>query len=86
MSLLAEATGARPGNAQLGCYGTYGDAISEKGGSFVEVTWLNFGCRPGEPGSIWSRHEPCFEWLPGVAEVGAALLHVDFNPRAVLRL
>jgi len=52
LRLLAEPTGARSGDAELGCHGADGDAAAKQGGGLFEVGRLHVARRPCESASV----------------------------------
>jgi hypothetical protein len=70
LRLLAEATGARPGDAKLGRHGADGDAVAEQGGGLFETARLQVARPPGEPAPVRRGREPRLERPPSVTEVG----------------
>jgi hypothetical protein len=60
LRLLAEPTGARPCDAELGCRGADGGAAAKQGGGLFEVACPQVARRPGEP-APWRGHEARLE-------------------------
>jgi hypothetical protein len=70
LGLLAEPTGARSGDAELGCHGADGDAAAKQGDRLFEVAGLEVACRPGEPAPVWRGDDARLERPPAFAENG----------------